>query len=54
MILINKSKNSLILKDNDNNNLSFLNISENKHGSEKKCKTILKNNHPSNAIAFEN
>jgi hypothetical protein len=50
----NKSKNSLILKDNDNNNLSFLNISENKHGSEKKCKTILKNNHPSNAIAFEN
>ena len=50
----NKSKNSLILKDNDNNNLSFLNISENKHGSEKKCKTILKNNHPNNAIAFEN
>jgi len=50
----NKSKNSLI-KENDINNISFLNISENKNELEKKSKnSILKGKRKTNLIPFEN
>ena len=54
-LLDNKSKNSLI-KENEINNISYLNLSENKNDAENKSKSIIlkKIKRKSNALPFEN
>ena len=54
-LLDNKSKNSLI-KENEINNISYLNLSENKNDAEHKSKSIIlkKIKRKSNALPFEN
>ena len=54
-LLDNKSKNSLI-KENEINNISYLNLSENKNDAENKSKNIIlkKIKRKSNALPFEN
>lgn len=54
-LLDNKSKNSLI-KENEINNISYLNLSENKNDAENKSKSIIlkKIKRKSNELPFEN
>jgi len=54
-LLDNKSKNSLI-KENEINNISYLNLSENKNDAKNKSKSIIlkKIKRKSNALPFEN